>query len=144
MTDVMNGTEADKSIYTSPTIDTNTGEVYIKFVNSEAVDKQLTVNMGKGQNRKKYTATVEFISSHDTKIKNQGDQNTYAGAQPQAQALGPGGRPGQFGGFGGNRNRVSYTEAVVPHTKNYGTIKKQFQVTLPENSIGIIKLTPTK
>ena len=50
----------------------------------------------------------------------------------------------QFGGFGGNRNRVSYTEAVVPHTKNYGTIKKQFQVTLPENSIGIIKLTPTK
>ena len=99
--------------------------------------------MGKGQNRKKYTATVEFISSHDTKIKNQGDQNTYAGAQPQAQAL-TGGRPGQFGGFGGNRNRVSYTEAIVPHTKALGTIKKQFQVTLPENSIGIIKLTPVK
>ena len=71
-----------------------------------------------------------------------GDQNTYAGAQPQAQALGPGGRPGQFGGFGGNRNRVSYTEAVVPHTKALGTIKKQFTLTLPENSIGIIKLTP--
>ena len=85
----------------------------------------------------------EYISSHDTKIKNQGDQNTFAGAQPQAQQL-QGGRPGPFGGFGGNRNRVSYTEAVVPHTKNYGTIKKQFTLTLPENSIGIIKLTPTK
>ena len=51
---------------------------------------------------------------------------------------------GQFGGFGGNRNRVSYTEAVVPHTKNYGTFKNEFTLTLPENSIGIIKLTPTK
>ena len=143
MTDVMNGAEADKSIYTSPTVDTETGEVYIKFVNSEAVDKELTINMGKGQKRKKYTATVEFISSHDTSIKNQGDQNTYAGAQPQAQAV-TGGRPGPFGGFGGNRNRVSYTEAVVPHTKDLGTIKKQFTLTLPENSIGIIKLTPAK
>ena len=89
MTDVMNGSEADKSVYTSPTVDTKTGEVYIKFVNSEAVDKELTINMGKGQKRKKYTATVDFISSHDTKIKNQGDQNTFAGAQPQAQQLPP-------------------------------------------------------
>jgi alpha-L-arabinofuranosidase len=143
MTDVMNGTEVDQSIYTSPTIDTKTGEIYIKFVNSEAIDKLLTVNMGKGQKKKVYTATVEFISSHNTAIKNQGDQNTYAGAQPQAQAV-TGGRPGQFGGFGGNRNRVSYTEAVVPHTKNYGTFKNEFTLTLPENSIGIIKLTPTK
>ena len=143
MTDVMNGTEADATVYTSPTVDTETGEVYIKFVNSEAVDKELTINMGKGQKKKKYTATVDFISSHDTKIKNQGDLNSFAGAQPQAQQL-QGGRPGPFGGFGGNRNRVSYTEAVVPHTKNYGTIQKQFQVTLPENSIGIIKLTPAK
>ena len=87
--------------------------------------------------------TSEFISSHDTSVKNQGDQNTYAGAQPQAQAL-TGGRPGPFGGFGGNRNRVSYTEAVVPHTKDLGTIKKQFTLTMPENSIGIIKLTPIK
>ena len=131
------------TITTVGAIDTETGEIYIKFVNSEAVDKELTINMGKGQNRKQYTATVDFISSHDTKVKNQSDQNTFAGAQPQAQAL-TGGRPGPFGGFGGNRNRVSYTEAVVPHTKNYGTIQKQFTLTLPENSIGIIKLTPTK
>ena len=145
MTDVMDGTEPDKSIYTSPTIDTETGEIFIKFVNSEAVDKELTVNMGKGQNKKAYTATVDFISSHDTKVKNQSDQNTYAGAEPAQPAAAQGGRPGGFGGFGGRgRNSVSYNEAVVPHTKELGTVKKQFTMTLPENSIGIIKLTPAK
>ena len=145
MSDVMNGTEADRSIYTSPTIDTETGEIFIKFVNSEAVDKELTIDMGKGQKKKAYTATVDFISSHDTKVKNQGDQNTFAGAEPAQPAAGQGGRPGGFGGFGGRgRNSVSYNEAVVPHTKELGTVRKQFTMTLPENSVGIIKLTPAK
>lgn len=145
MSPVMNGTEVDNTIYTSPTVDTETGEIFIKFVNSQATDKELTVNMGKGQNGKKYTASVEFISSHDTKIKNQSDQNTYAGAKPVAQAAGPAGRPGLFGPGGrrgGNNNMVSYKEAIVPHTKELGTIKKQFTVTLPENSIGVIRLVP--
>ncbi len=141
MSDVMNGTEADATVYTSPTVDTKTGEIFIKFVNSEAVDKNLTINMGKGQKRKKYTATVEFISSHDTKVKNQGDQNTYAGAPAPEPA--PGQRRGGFGGMGGG-NRVSYNEAVVPHTKELGKIKKQFTMVMPENSIGIIRLTPVK
>jgi alpha-L-arabinofuranosidase len=140
MTDVMNGTEPDNNIYTSPTVDTRTGEIYIKFVNSEAADKEFTVNMGKGQNRKRYTAVVEFISSYDTSIKNQGDQNTYAGATPVTQAES---RPGGFGGFG-RRNTVSYNEPIVPHTKELGVIKKQFSFTMPENSIGIIKLVPVK
>ena len=124
MSDVMNGAEADKTVYTSPTVDTKTGEVFIKFVNSEAANKQLTINMGKGQKRKAYKATVEFITSADTKVKNQGDQNYYAGS-PEAR-------------------RVTYTEKVVPHKKDLGTIKKSFEMTMPENSIGIIKLTPVK
>lgn len=133
MSPVMNGTEADDKVFTSPTIDTGTGEIFIKFVNSEAVDKELTLNIG---NRKKYTATVEFISSHDTKVKNQGDQNSYSSAQPAAPA-------GRFGGFGGG-NRFNYNEAVVPHIRDLGPVRKSFRMTLPENSIGIIRITPAR
>ena len=133
MSPVMNGTEADDKVFTSPTIDTGTGEIFIKFVNSEAVDKELTLNIG---NRKKYTVTVEFISSHDTKVKNQGDQNSYSSAQPAAPA-------GRFGGFGGG-NRFNYNELVVPHTRDLGPVCKSFRMTMPENSIGIIRITPTR
>ncbi|MCQ2067086.1 MAG: alpha-L-arabinofuranosidase [Bacteroidaceae bacterium] len=133
MSPVMNGSEADEKVFTSPTIDTETGEIFIKFVNSEAVDKELTLNIG---NRKKYTATVEFISSHDTKVKNQGDQNSYSSAQPAAPA-------GRFGGFGGG-NRFNYNELVVPHTRDLGPVRKSFRMTMPENSIGIIRITPTR
>ncbi len=139
MTDVMNGSEVDGSVYTSPTVDTETGEIFIKFVNSEAVNKNLTVNMGKGQNRRKYSATVEFMTSPDTKVKNQGDQNSYSSAQPAATAGGRGG----FGGMGGAR-QFSYTEKVVPHTAVLGTVKKSFTMTMPENSVGVIRLTPLK
>ncbi len=133
MSPVMNGSEADEKVFTSPTIDTESGEIFIKFVNSEAVDKELTLNIG---NRKKYTATVEFISSHDTKVKNQGDQNSYSSAQPAAPA-------GRFGGFGGG-NRFNYNELVVPHTRDLGPVRKSFRMTMPENSIGIIRITPTR
>lgn len=75
MSDVMNGNVADTTVYTSPTINTSTGEIYIKFVNSEAVNKRITVNTGSGIC---YKAAVEFISSHDTSVKNQKDQNYYS------------------------------------------------------------------
>ena len=42
MSDVMNGNVADTTVYTSPTINTSTGEIYIKFVNSEAANKRVT------------------------------------------------------------------------------------------------------
>ncbi|MDO5442578.1 MAG: sialate O-acetylesterase [Bacteroidia bacterium] len=122
MSDVMNGEEVDGTVYTSPTIDTATGEMFIKFVNSEAVDKNLTLNIGGG---KVYTATVEFISSHDTTVKNQGDQGYYS-SSPTA------GR------------RFNYNEAVVPHTKDYGRVDGSFRMLLPENSIGLIRLAPVK
>lgn len=120
MSDVMNGDEADDKVFTSPTIDTQTGEIFIKFVNSEATDKELTLNIG---NRKYYAATVDFVSSHDTRLKNQGDQNTYS-SSPSA------GR------------RFNYNEVVVPHRKDIGKVRKSFKMTMPENSIGIIRLAP--
>jgi len=138
MTDAMNGTEADASIYTSPTVDTKTGEIFIKFVNSEAVNKNMTVNMGKGQKRKKYEARVEYMTSPDTKVKNQGDQNSYSSAKPAAPAGGA-----RFGGMGGGSS-FSYTEKVVPHTMQLGTVKQSFSFTMPENSVGIIRLVPVK
>ena len=132
MSAVMNGEEVDEKVFTSPTIDSETGEIFIKFVNSEAIDKNLTLNL---DNKNYYEATVGFVSSHDVKVKNQGAQNYYSSAQPEAPA-------GRFGGFGGG-SRFNYNEAVVPHTKELGKVRKTFQMTLPENSIGIIRLKPT-
>ena len=120
MSPVMNGDEEDGTVYTSPTIDSESGEIFVKFVNSEAVDKELTVNIIGDAT---YEATVEFVSSHDTKVKNQGSQNYYS-SHPDA------GR------------RFNYNEAVVPHTKNMGLAMGTFRMTMPENSIGIIRLTP--
>ncbi len=120
MSDVMNGDQTDDKVFTSPTIGTETGEIFIKFVNSEASDKELTLNIG---NRKYYAATVDFVSSHDTRLKNQGDQNTYS-SSPSA------GR------------RFNYNEVVVPHRKDIGKVRKSFKMTMPENSIGIIRLAP--
>lgn len=75
MSDAMKGSAPDTTIYTSPTIDTATGEIFIKFVNAEAVDKRITVNTGSGT---RYEAEMEFISSHDTSLKNQKEQNYYS------------------------------------------------------------------
>ena len=146
MSAAMNGKTADESVYTSPTIDSETGDIYIKFVNAEAVDKQFTVKTGTVYT---YEATVEFISSHDTSIKNQGDQNYYS-SHPDYAA------PASFGRPDANERpglremafrfarRVTYTEAVVPQTKEIGQVSKTFQFTMPENSVGIIKLKKVK
>jgi len=40
--------------------------------------------------------------------------------------------------------RVSYNEAVVPHTVDLGTVKGKFEFTMPENSVGILRLKPVK
>ncbi len=145
MSPAMNGKTVDDKVYTSPTIDTATGGIIIKLVNAEAVDKNFTIDLG---SRTKYAASIEFISSHDTSVKNQGDQNYYS-SHPDYAALAmqgpnPAERPGlremafRFG------RRVKYTEAVVPHTKNLGTVSKSFKVLIPENSVCVLKLTPVK
>ena len=146
MSPAMEGAVADSTVYMSPTIDTKSGEIFIKFVNSECVNKVFTINTG---NKTTYEATVEFISSHDTTVKNQGSQNYYSthpdyNKTPSFGSPGAAERPGlremawRFG------PKVKYTEAVVPQTKDYGTVKKSFVMTMPENSVGIIRLKPVK
>lgn len=147
MSEAMNGKEADPNVYTSPTIDTATGEIYIKFVNAEAADKQFTVNTGSGTS---YEASVEFISSHDLTKKNQKDQNYYSSHpdynKDPMESVPPGmrERPGMREMAWRFAKRVNYTEAVVPHVKDLGTVKKKFEFTMPENSVGIIRLVPVK
>ena len=121
ISEVMNGKTVDETVYTSPTVDSGTGELYVKFVNSEAMDKSLTLKIG---NKSTYSASVEYVSSHDTSVKNQGDQNYYSG-NPEV-------------------DEVSYDEAVKPQSVDLGQVRRKFTMTLPENSIGIIKLSPVK
>ena len=116
---VMNGNKADKTVYTSSTIDTNTGKIYLKIVNSEGVDKNFTVNTGSNA---RYSATLDFITAHDTSVKNQGDTDYFSGNPEYSQ--------------------VDYSEAVVPQSRDLGTVRKSFQVLIPENSICVLKLVP--
>ena len=146
MSDVMNGSAVDEKVYTSPTIDTETGEIFIKFVNAEAVDKILTVNTGSGM---AYEVTLEFVSSHDTSVKNQGSQNYYSShpdyaTPPTVGGPGAGERPGLVGMAFRFGRRVKYSEAVVPHTKALSTVSGSFEFTLPENAIAILRLKPVK
>ena len=144
MSDVMDGEKVDTKVYTSPTIDTQTGEIFIKMVNAEDVDKVFTVNTGTGIT---YEATLEFVSSPDTSVKNQKDQNYYS-SHPDYAAPAAGPRPGERPGmremafrFG---RRVKYTEVVVPHTRALGQVHRSFQFTLPENAIAILRLKPVQ
>jgi alpha-L-arabinofuranosidase len=146
MSPAMDGTAADTTVFMSPTINTKTGEIYIKFVNSECVNKTFTVNTG---NKTVYNVSVEFISSNDTSIKNQRDQNYYS-SHPDYNSVPSNGGP-RAGERPGLREmawrfapKVKYTEAVVPHTKEYGNVKKSFEMIMPENSVGVIRLTPVK
>ena len=147
ISEVMDGKVADDKVYTSPTIDTATGEIYVKFVNSEAVDKTVTVFTGSAV---KYDVSVEFISSHNLDRKNQKDQNYYS-SHPEynkdpMESVPPGlrERPGMREMAWRFAKRVDYTEAVVPQVKGLGVVKKSFDFTMPENSVGVLKLTPVK
>ena len=145
MSPAMNGKVADDRIYTSPTIDSATGEIFIKLVNAEGVDKEFTVNTGSND---RYTATLEYISAHDTSVRNQGDQNYYSShpdyAAPATAGPSAAERPGlrsmafRFG------RQVKYTEAVVPHTKSLGSVRKSFKALIPENSVCVLRLAPEK
>jgi alpha-L-arabinofuranosidase len=146
MSEVMNGNTVDEKVYTSPTIDTASGEIFIKFVNAEAVDKVLTVETGSGT---VYEATLEFVSSPDTSVKNQGDQNYYSShpdyaTPPTVGRPGPGERPGMVGMAFRFGRRVKYNDVVVPHAKALGTVCKSFEFKLPENSIAVLRLKPIR
>ena len=112
MSAVKNGKEVDSTVYASPTIDTGTGTIFLKIVNSEAIDKNFTVKTGSGT---RYAATLEYITSHDTSVKNQGDADFFS---------------------------AEYTEAIVPQSRDLGIVRKSFKVLIPENSVCVLKLTP--
>jgi alpha-L-arabinofuranosidase len=116
--DVMNGSEPDTKVYTSPTIDIKRGTIFLKFVNAEAKDKQVTVNLDVPS---AYKADLQFITSHDLNIKNQGDQNYYS-SHPDV--------PSTF----------SYDEAITPQKQDLGIVKSYFTFTMPENSVGVLRL----
>ena len=115
---VVNDSVADEKIYTSPTIDTQTGTVYLKFVNAEAKDKRVCVSLDTAD---AYTAEVEYMTSHDTSIKNQGDQNYYS-SHPDV--------PSTF----------SYDEAITPQKQALGDVKGSFEFLMPENAVGVLRL----
>lgn len=119
---VQNGETVDETVYLSPTIDSETGEMFIKFVNSEAVDKEVIVYISTAD---KYEAAAEFTTSHDTTVKNQGSQNLYS-SHPDAGL--------QF----------SYSETIVPQKSDLGTVQGSFRLDMQENSIGILRLKPTE
>lgn len=114
---VMDGDQPDPKIYTSTTIDTKTGTIYLKFVNAEAVSKKVKINITSG---KQYNAEMEYITSHDTNIRNQGDANYYS-SHPDVGS------------------DFNYHEAIVPQTQSIGRISDSQVFEMPENSVGIIK-----
>jgi len=118
--DVMNGSETDGKVYTSSTIDTKTGKVYIKFVNAEAKDKLVSIQLNTDS---PYSVEMEYITSHDTSIKNQGDQNYYSSHPDVGSSF-------------------SYHEPITPQTKRIGNVKGSFDVMMPENAVGIITCSP--
>lgn len=112
----------DLKVFASPTIDTQSGIIYVKIVNAENMSKETAVTINGSD--KKYHATLEYISSVDTSVKNQGEQNFYSNA------------PGV--------ENFSYTEPIMPQTQELGVVSNTFTVALPVNSVNVIKLIPTK
>ena len=110
--------DADRNIYLSSTIDTRTGTIYVKFVNAEAKAKAIHVSMN---NTADYMAEMEYITSHDTDVKNQGGQNYYS-SHPDVDSS------------------FNYQEAITPQLKTIGPVKAMFEFTMPENSVGVLRL----
>lgn len=66
---------------------------------------------------------MEYITSHDTSIKNQGDQNYYSSHPDVGSSF-------------------SYHEPITPQTKRIESVKGSFDVMMPENAVGIITCSP--
>ena len=116
--DVLKGGEADTKVYTSTTIDTKTGRLYLKFVNAEAADKRVTISITGGR---QYDAEMEYMTSADTSIKNQGDANYYS-SHPDVDSS------------------FSYHEAITPQTQRLGKVSDHFTIVMPQNAVGIVRL----
>ena len=71
------------------------------------------------------------------KMKAGGEGDTPTVGRPAA-----GERPGLVSMAFRFGRRVKYNEVVTPHTKALGSVCGQFEFTMPENSIGILRLKP--
>lgn len=113
-----NSTIEDSKVYTSTSIDTETGNLFVKIVNAEAISKELKVNVSGG---KPYIAEYEYIASDDLDVRNQKDQNYYS-SNPDIKDF-------------------NYDEAVTPRTESLGAVASSFTVLIPANSVGVIRLS---
>lgn len=113
----------DLKTYTSSTIDTITGDIFIKIVNSEAVAKTTKVNINSTK-KERYNAELLFITSDDLTVKNQKDQNYYS-SHPDVK-------------------NFSYSETITPQELNIGTIEESFSIVIPANSVNVLRLSPTR
>lgn len=110
----------DAKVYTSPTIDTETGTIYVKAVNAENVAKETTVVIGGSKSA--YQASLVYIASADTSVKNQGDINHYSSAA--------------------GVEVFEYVEPITPQTQDLGKVSGSFVVSLPGNSVNVLQLVP--
>ncbi|MDH6313386.1 alpha-L-arabinofuranosidase [Parabacteroides sp. PFB2-10] len=117
------GDTEDNSVYTSSTIDTNTGILYVKVVNSENATKETMIHVN-GDESRMYRVTMEYLTSTDTSVKNQGDQNYYSNA-PHVE-------------------NFNYDEPITPQTLEIGTVSGAFRVAFPAHSVNVVKFIPVE
>ncbi len=75
-----------------------------------------------GGSKSAYQASLVYIASADTSVKNQGDINHYSSA-PGVEAF-------------------EYVEPITPQTQILGKVSGSFVVTLPGNSVNVLQLVP--
>lgn len=76
----------DPALYISPTVDTENGDAYVKIVNTDAMDKEIRVNLN-GSNDQ-YKAVLEYISTDDLQSRNQNASTYTEAVTPQSVDLG--------------------------------------------------------
>ncbi len=116
--EVLKNGKEDARGFTSATIDTETGELYVKIVNADPVVKKTAVNL---ESAKSYNAELIYLTSDDPNVKNQKDQNYYSS-------------------YPGIKD-FNYDEAVTPQTRPLGTVKGNFNLEIPASSVCVLKLT---
>ncbi len=114
---IKNGKDDAKG-FTSATVNTETGELYVKIVNADPVVKSTSVNIDSVAS---YDAELVYLASDDLNVKNQKDQNYYS-SYPGIEDF-------------------NYDEAVTPQTRQLGMVKGNFTLEVPANSVCVLKLT---
>ncbi len=117
-TELLKNGKEDARGFTSATIDTQTGTLYVKIVNADPVAKQTETTIASTNS---YIAELIYLASDDLNVKNQKDQNYYS-SHPEVKDF-------------------NYNEAVTPQNRQLGTVKGTFTLDIPANSVCVLKLT---